>query len=158
MLWVAVLGTTSFGTKAEGFDVFGDHQKLPNQTIVASGNISEFSRGFTSLGAGTTQEVVYQVGQFCFASSEDISGKAGLLLIDQFSTISVATFSSSITSIKVNVSSATLLDCVQVIKRDTENIQRDFNRLQQQIEIDQKKNKAMIELLKKQQQSLKRSQ
>lgn len=162
MLWFVVLFATSFGSKAEEFDMFGDHQKLANQTIVASGNIREFFRGSGSLGSlpplGSQKEVVYQVGQFCFASSEDISGKAGLLLVDQYSTISVATFSTSITSIKVAISSVTLLDCVQVIRRNSENMQQDFNRRQQQMEMDQKKIKAMIESLKKQSQSLKLSQ
>lgn len=155
LLLFVVLCATGVGAKAEGFETFGGHQKLTDQTIIASGNISEFSRGSVSSSdlspLGRQKGVVYQVDQFCFTSPEDISDKAGLLLIDKYSTISIATFSTSISSIKVNVTNVTLLDCVEVIKRDNENFHRDANLALQQLEMQRKNNEALIELLKKQQ-------
>ncbi|MFA6016393.1 MAG: hypothetical protein WC742_15145 [Gallionellaceae bacterium] len=161
-LWFVVLCVASCIAKAEGFDTFGDHQKLADQTIVASGNISSFYFGSGSLGTlplfGSQKAAVYQVGQFCFASSEDNSGKAGLLLVDQNSSVSVATFSTNISSIKVNIFNVAILDCVQLLKRASENIQQDFNDRQAQREIELNKMKAIVEALKKQQGSLKNSQ
>ena len=162
LLWFVVLCVASGSTKAEGFDTFGDHQKLENQTIVASGNISSFYFGSGSQGTqsllGSQREAVYQVGQFCFASSQDNSGKAGLLLVDQNSNVSVATFSTNISSIKVTIFNVTILDCVQLIKRASENFQQDFNDRQAQREIELNKMKAIVEALKKQQRTLKNSQ
>lgn len=148
LLFFVILCASSINANAEGFDMFGEHQKLVNQTIVESGDITEFSRR-------SQETVVYQIGQSCFVSSENLSRKAGLLLVNQYSNVSIVTFSPEISSIKTAIYSVTLLGCVQVIKQFRENIQRDFenrqldrNRLQRQMEIDAN---ALKERLKKQQ-------
>ena len=158
---LAVLSAATVGANAEGFDSSSDQNKLTDQTIVAAGNIEDYSRAIGSSDTmppiGLPRQVVYRVAQFCFTSLEDLSGKAGLLLIDKYSTVTVATFSTSLSSIKVNSSRVTLLDCRQVLARDWENFQMNAKRLQEEIELQRKQNEAMIELLKKLQRSSKPS-
>lgn len=153
-----LLSVISDPSYADGFDNFGDYQRLEGKTIFASGNVGGLFRGRISPGNssqfGRKDETVFKIGQFCFASSEDVLDKAGLLFIDKYSDVSIAIFSTSISSISVKITSATLIDCAQQMKRDADD---DLARFKRQIEADRKKNEAMLEMLKKQEQSLKRS-
>lgn len=159
LLLLVLLCVICIDLKAEVFETSSDYEKLTNQTIIASGNIAEFSREseplYSRLSLDRKKEIVYRVSHFCFASIEDISNKAGLLLIDKYSTVSIAILSTPYSSINVSITNVTLLDCEEVIKRESENIEQDFKNFQQEVEMQRKKNEAMIELLKKQQ-SLKR--
>ena len=93
---------------AEGFDTFGDQQRLENQAIIATGNIgkraSPANLSSESSYLDRQKQTVFEIGRFCFKSSdsyEDVSGKAGLLLVDQFSKASVGVITESISSIKI---------------------------------------------------------
>ena len=148
-----LLCSICIGANADGFEMLDDSQKLADQTIVASGNITKFSSESMSLDGlpSHNNQIVYQVGQSCFSSFENISDKAGLLLIDKYSIVSIAVLSISITSIKVNIARVTLLDCIEVLKRNNESFNQDANIALQQIGLQRKNNEALIELLKKQQ-------
>ena len=147
---------------ADGFETYGDQRNLTAHTIIAVDNVSEFSRPRSSLNDPysfrSKQEAIYKLGQYCFSSPDEISGQAGLLLIDKFGNVSLVVLAASTSQVKVKVSSVLLLNCIQVIQRDNETFQHDANRLEQQIEMQRKQNEMMIDLLKRQQQQLKRSQ
>ena len=127
VLWVCSPLTNVW---AEGFDTFGDQQRLDNQAIIAAGNIGKR----TSLTAYSSdlsyfdrqKQTIYEIGRYCFKSSdsyEDISGKAGLLLVDQYSNASIGVITDSISSIKIKLTGVQILDCVSLSTLERKQLQ-----------------------------------
>lgn len=156
LLFIGLIATT-FIASADGFDSFGDQKILANRTIFAAGNISVFRQDSRVLSTPTApQPTVYQIEQSCFVASDNYSGKAGLLLINRFGTVSLAILASSMSSVRVSSVDVSLVDCAEVSRQSGEQLLLELKRLREQIDMSIKQNEAMLELLKKQQ-SLKRA-
>ena len=127
VLWVCSPSTNVW---AEGFDTFGDQQRLENEAIIAAGNIGKRT-GLTSYSSDLSnfdrqKQAIYEIGRYCFKSSdsfEDISGKAGLLLVDQYSKASIGVITNSISSIKVKLTGVQILDCVSLSTLERKQLQ-----------------------------------
>jgi len=146
---------------ADGFDSFGDQQLLENQVIITSGNISKR----TSIGSYSNdlsyfdrqKLTIFEIRRFCFKSSgsfEDISGKAGILLVDQFSNTSIAVITESISSIKVKLTPVIVYDCIslslQGINQVQQQMQQQTESLKQQIESLKQQRAILDQMLKEQ--------
>jgi hypothetical protein len=146
---------------AEGFDTFGDQLRLENLIIIQSGNIGERSRA-ASYSNDTSyfdrqKQTVFEIGQFCFKSSgsfEDISGKAGLLLLDQFSNASIGVITTSISSIKIKMTGVIVLDCASLTLQEGKQTQK---RLQQQLEILKQQQTVLDQMIKAQRAAAKKA-
>ena len=146
---------------AEGFDTFGDQQRLENQVIIASGNIGKrttaasFSNDLSYFDR--QKQTVFEIGRFCFKSSdsfEDISGKAGLLLVDQFSNTSIAVITESISSIKIKMAVVSVLDCASLAMQEGNRIQK---QLQQQLETLKQQRAILDQMIKDQRAAAKKA-
>ena len=153
----------AFGSTAmaDGFDTFGDQQRLENQVIVASGNIGKR----TSVASYSNdlsyfdrqKQTVYEIGRFCFKSSdsyEDVSGKAGLLLLDQFSNASIAVITESISSIKIKMTAVNVLDCASLTMQEGNRLQK---QLQQQMETLKQQRAILDQMIKDQRAAAKKT-
>jgi hypothetical protein len=157
------LATSALATNAsaEGFDTFGDQQRLENQVIIASGNIGKRTSA-ASYSNDTSyfdrqRQTVFDIGRFCFKGSdsfEDISGKAGLLLVDQFSNASVAVITDSISSIKIKMTGVIVLDCSSLTMQEGNKFQK---QLQQQMEILKQQRATLDQLIKEQRTATKKT-
>ena len=151
VLWVCSSLTNVW---AEGFDTFGDQQRLENQAIIAAGNIGKRT-SLTAYSSDTSyfdrqKQTIYEIGRYCFKSSdsyEDISGKAGLLLVDQFSNTSIGVVTDSISSIKVKLTGVQVLDCVSLSMQESKRLQ---NQLNQQLEALKQQRALLDQMLKNQ--------
>lgn len=146
---------------AEGFDTFGDQQRLENQVIIASGNIGKrtsvasYSNNMSYFDSQT--QTVFDIGRFCFKapdSYEDISGKAGVLLVDQFSSASVAVITESILSIKIKMTRVVVLDCASLAIQDGNRVQK---QLQLQLDILKQQRATLDQLIKEQRAAAKKA-
>lgn len=138
----------SIDSVADEFSLMDDNQKLTDKTIFASGNIMQLFGQEPSGDLINSNYHIFMLGQYCFTSPENLARKAGLLLIDNYSTIYIATFSSSMSSIETHVTLTSLVDCIQAVKQNSDERQQKLDELI-------KKNQSMIDLLKKQKKSLK---
>lgn len=150
---LVALQLTAIGASAEGFDNFSEHQKLNDQVVIATGNISKLMRVSVDTNPSpfpsSTKPEIYQLGTVCFSSTERLEGKAGLLLVDRIQSVSIAVLSTQINSIKVLVQPTTLLNCSMLQQQDMINIQN-------QLELQQKQNEALIKSIRQQQQQNRR--
>lgn len=153
LAWM-VLTSVPTHSYADSFDTFGDHEKLRGLVVLAAGNISTFSSSqFSETDPLQPRKpLVYKIDNFCFGLGapsflldSDLSGKAALLMIDQFKNASLAQLSGSISQVKVSVKPITLYDCGATL-------QRQGNDLKRQLELQLQKNKIIMENLKRQQQ------
>jgi hypothetical protein len=147
--------------RADGFDTFGDQQRLENQIIITSGNIGKRTSvaGYSNdLSYSDRQkQAVFEIGRFCFKSSdsfEDISGKAGLLLVDQFSNASIAVITDSISSIKIKLTSVTVYDCASLTMQESNRLQK---QLQQQLESLKQQQAILDQMIKAQRAAAKKA-
>lgn len=146
---------------AEGFDTFSDQQRLENQVVVAAGNIGK-RMSATSYSNDISyfdrqKQTVFQIGRFCFKSTEafeDISGKAGLVLLDQYSQASVAVVTESISTIKIKMMSVAVFDCASLTMQEGKQLQ---NQLQQQLEVLKQQRAALDQMLKDQRAATKKA-
>lgn len=137
---------------ADGFDTFGDHKQLENKAVIASGKISKrtsFASYSNELSYSESQkQPVFEIGRFCFKNLElfeDLSGKAGLLLADQFTNASIALITASISSIKIKIATVEVLDCEALAMQESSSTKKHF---QQQAET-LKQQQAILEKMKK---------
>lgn len=148
---------TCLGTPATAseFDTFSEHAKLVDQQILAVGDIAIMERPSAQPESdyrfGLYRLKLYQLGRFCFASSDNLKGKAGLLLVDRSSTLSVATISSAISGIMVYINAVTNMDCESIRQQDAQQTLDKIDNQRKQIEL-------LLESLKKQQKQLKSNQ
>ena len=145
---------------SQSFDNSSDQQKLEQKTIIAAGNVTARLHALPgeSLTLSARRDVTYEIGRHCFSSIENASGKAGFLVIDQIGEVTLGILSASGSSIKIGAYPVTLLDCLAVSQRNFDNSLRDKKRFMEQMDMQQKKNEMMLELLKKQERQLKRVQ
>lgn len=150
---LATSAACAFGSNAlaEGFDTFGDQQRLENQAIIASGNIgkrmSAASYSNDLSYSDREKQTVFEIGRFCFKPAdiyEDISGKAGLLLVDQYSHTSIAVITESISTTRIKMTAVSVLDCLSLSMQESNRIQQEGNRVQKQLQ-------QQLETLKRQQ-------
>ena len=146
---------------AGGFDTLGDQQRLENQVIITSGNIerrtsaASYSNDLSNFDR--QKQTIFEIGRFCFKSSdsfEDISGKAGLLLVDQFSNASIAVITDSISSIKVKLTPVTVYDCAGLTMQEGSRLQK---QLQQQMETWKQQRAILDQMIKDQRATSKKS-
>ena len=149
-LALATMLLVSGEARAEGFDVFSEHQRLNDQVVIASGNIAKFTRvsidSSPSPYPSLTRPAVYQIGTWCFSSSENIDGKAGLLLVDRGQSVSVAVLTTQISTIKLSFLPTTLLSCSALQQQDSKA-------LLNQLEAQRKQVEALMQSLRQQQQN-----
>ena len=142
---------------AGGFDTFSDQQRLENQMIIATGNIGKQTTFTDTSNLNIQKQTVFEIGRFCFKSSdsfEDISGKAGLLLLDQFSSASIGLITESISSIKIKLIRVTVLDCASLALQESKRLQSQFL---QQMEILKQQKAALDQMLKDQRSTTKKT-
>ena len=148
-LSLAALLLAPVGANAEGFDFFSEHQKLNDQLVIASGNISKLTR--VSASSTPTQyssqpkSEVYQLDNWCFSSAESLEGKAGFLLVDRSQSVSVSIITTQIGTIKLSLLPTTLLSCSQVQLQD-------LKKLMNQAEEQRKQAEALMQSIRQQQQ------
>lgn len=156
---IVLIGIAGFiavpNAMADGFDRFGSQiDKLSDQAILVAGNISKRLQYIDYLnnnsGLNSQKKEIYEIGGYCFSSntSSDISEKAGMLLVDRFSIPSIAVMSYSISSIKVDVSGITILDCISLSRQE----QAQFSdQLKHQLEALKMKRELLDQMLKNRQ-------
>lgn len=163
LLALVASGACSLTSKAlaEGFDTFSDQQRLENQVIIASGNIGKRMSAASSSSDTSyfdrQKQTVFEIGRFCFKSSdafEDISGKAGLLLLDKYSHSSVAVVTESISTIKIKMTGVTVMDCASLTIQEGKQLQ---NQLQQQLEALKQQRAAFDQMIKDQRAATKKT-
>jgi hypothetical protein len=147
------------GAAAQGFDTFSSPQQLTNQAIIAVGNIGERPRLIDNSSSTSSfsrqQQTVYEIGMFCFyrfSSLDEIAGKAGLLLVDKSSNVSIGVISNIHSLIKVKSESITLLDCASLGMQERKQIER---QLEEQLEVLKRQREIFEQMRKNQQQSTK---
>lgn len=148
---IVVLAFQSTAATASAFDTFSEQTKLVDQQILAAGEISLMQRTGTQSGThfslGLSRPKLYQLGRYCFVSSDNLENKAGLLLVNASSTVSVATIASEISGLMVQVSEVTNVDCNAIRQQDTQQAL-------DQIDLQRKQFELLMESLKKQQKKL----
>jgi hypothetical protein len=163
------LGVLSGGAKADAleFDRYGynDPNKLTDQEIIAVGNITEMTRirdsSVDNSAFPRQKDIVYQIGQpaqFCFTPSDRFMpsdkflNKAGLLLVDKYSSVTIALLSADFNHVlKVDSEQISLLDCASISQQEIKDVLKRMNDMI-------KKNDVLIQSLKKQQQATKQTQ
>jgi hypothetical protein len=165
LLRAALIILPSTPCLADLFDTFDDHEKLQDQVILAVGNVSDIS--FPSLASTNPLALdnqlgmkpsVHKIGQYCFVYDEPISGNAYMLLADRSNSVSIAALSSDISSVKIKIQPVILVDYGQLRKAEHDALTRDAENLKRQMELQAKRNKAMMETITKQQQQLQEMQ
>jgi len=156
---LAIFASYAFGANAiaGGFDTYGDQQRLENQVIITSGNVSTRSSVSNTSNYSMDlsyfdrqKQTVFEIGRFCFKISdsfEDISGKAGLLLVDQFSNTSIAVITESISSIKIKFISVIVYDCISLTMQESNRYQK---QLQQDLEMLKQQRAILDQMMKSQ--------
>lgn len=146
---------------ADGFDTFGDQQRLEGQVVIASGNISRRTGSSVNtndiFNADRYRSITYDMGRYCFKgadSDEDLSGKAGLLMLDQFSNAAIGILSPSTSSIKVKLMTVILFDCMTLAIRENN---KKLDQLEQQLEILKQQRALLDQMLKNQKPATKKS-
>lgn len=127
---------------ADGFNTFGDVDRLGDQKILSAGNISNADPSNDPAKVG---EKLYRLGAYCFKSDDDaiLPGMAALVLVDFRNQAHVALLSSSISGIDVKVVAVDLIKCSAVFKKMGDD---SIRKLQEQIE----KNREMAKKLQRQ--------
>lgn len=140
---------------AEGFDTLSHPEKMADQAIIVAGNIGKRQR-MTDYSKSNSilisqQNVIYEIGQYCFSlnSLDDISGKAGMLMVDRFSNPSIALIS-SLVSIKISVE-VTLFDCISLMMQEQKQISSQADRQLETFKTQLETLKTQRELLDKMQ-------
>jgi hypothetical protein len=165
LLAVALCIVASTPCMADSFDTFDDHEKLQDQVILAVGSVSDFAfPRITSTNPLAMDNQLglkpsaHKIGQYCFLSGEPMSGNAYMLLADRSNSVSIASLSSYISSVKIKIQAVTLVDCGQLTKAEHDAFTRDADNLKRQIELQVKQNKAMMDAITKQQKQLQKMQ
>lgn len=137
---------------ADGFEMFSSPEQLEGKAILKAGNISRMaSFSAEPIGLLGRGEITYQLGLYCFrvGRGDDLTNKAGLLLVDQAGTPSLAVVSDSISSIKVAVQPVALYDCQALIRQKIQQQTDDLNRQMEAIKQQHELNEQLIKRLKK---------
>lgn len=103
------------------------------------------------------RQTVFEIDRFCFKSldpTEDITGKAALLLMDKFSSTSIAAIATSLQSIRVKMISVEVLDCTGIANQE---FNRSLERLQQQTEVLKQQQAIFDQMMKAQRDAAKKS-